>query len=151
MLKIHLGHQEQEFVSIQVLERESSDYGIADYWEINSLSTCIEVRAGSFHASVSCHLQVDDLVQCRDQLNDLLEWKENTADFMALEGWLRITFIMDERGRIELVGDLIDQPIDGNRLRFHLEIDQSFLPSILSDLDRAIEQNPVIGTPPLPQ
>jgi hypothetical protein len=151
MCEIRIGGEEYEYLSIHVIGRELSEGGLADYWECNWLTVLVEVCAGAFRASVRCQFQAEDLVHLRCSLQDLLDRKDDTADFSTLEGWLAAHLMMDERGRINLVGDLIDRPMDGNRLRFQLALDQSFLASILRELDRAIERFPVIGTPPLPQ
>jgi hypothetical protein len=148
MDKIHIGGEEHEFLSIQILDRESPESELADYWESNWLVCLVEVRAGGFQATVRCNFQAEDIVRLRDRLTDLSEWKENMADFSTLEGWLTAHFVMDEQGRIAVLGDLVDRPMDGNRLRFELAIDQSFLRPILRDLDCAIEAYPVVGSPP---
>ena len=151
MCEIHIGGKEHEYLSIQLRGRDASEQEFGDYFERNWLTALVEVRAGDFQASIRCQFQAEDFVHLRGSLQDLLDWKDSSADFSTLEGWLAAVFMMDERGRITLIGDLIDRPMDGNRLHFQLALDQSFLPSILSDLARVIEKYPVIGTPPLPQ
>ena len=151
MCKIHVGGESHEFLSVEILGCASADDEVHDYWDENWLAVLVEVRAGGFQGSVSCQFQAEELVQLRERLDDLFHWKEDSADFTTLESWLAIRFMIDKHGRITVLGDLIDRPLDGNRLRFELSIDQSFLPSTLRDLDHAIKTFPVIGTPPIPQ
>jgi len=123
MCKIHIGGREHEYLSIEILNRESPDSESPDYWEKNWLHSIVEVRVGAFSGSVSANFQAEDFVRIREQLRDLLGWKENDAEFGTLEGWLTARFMMDDRGGITVLGDLVDRPMDGNRLRFQFAID----------------------------
>ena len=49
----------------------------------------------------------------------------------------------DGKGRIELVGEVADQPGIGNRLHFALHFDQSQLAASIRDLESVISQFPV--------
>jgi hypothetical protein len=151
MCRIHIGSKDHEFIAIEIVARAASEFGPLDFWENNWLRCLVEVRAGGLRGNVECHLLTEDFVRLRDIVRDLHDWSENFLEFGTLEGWLTIAFTLDEKGGITLLGDLVDRPTDGNRLRFHLTLDQSYLPSILSDLDRAIKSYPVVGIPPLPQ
>jgi hypothetical protein len=55
-------------------------------------------------------------------------------------------FLATNVAALNFLGELRDCPC-GNRLRFLLKLDQSYLPPFLSDLDRAIVEYPVIGSP----
>jgi hypothetical protein len=145
MTQIHIGGEEHEFLAIEILGRERPEYPVG-YFDNNWLKCIIEVVAGGFRGTLQCSLQTEDLVRLREIGRDLQDWSENQVGFGTLEDWLRIDFFLNERGGIELLGELRDQDA-GNRLRFVLKLDQSYLPPFISDLERAIEQFPVIGSP----
>ncbi len=62
-----------------------------------------------------------------------------------MEGWVALVFQGDLVGHIKCSGTVLDQPGIGNRLEFTLDLDQSYLPKLLSDLDHLVETFPVIG------
>lgn len=151
MREIHIGGQEHEFLAIQILGRNSPESGIGEYFENNWLECVVSVRAGGFRGDIRSVFLTEDFVRLRDGLRELVDWKEISVDFSTLEGWLALHFSMDEKGGIVLHGDLVDRPLDGNRLRFDLAFDQSYLPPVIADLESAIEAYPVIGTCEPPQ
>jgi hypothetical protein len=148
MSRIHIGGQDREFLSIEIVTRERSEPS-GEYFDDNWLSCVIDVRAGGFRGSVPCSLLAEDFLRLREIARNLLNGTTDNPSFGTLEDWLRIDFLVDGRGGIELLGDLRDLG-GGNRLRFVLRLDQSYLPSFITDLNRAIPEYPVIGQPPLP-
>jgi len=149
MSRIHIGGEDREFLAIQIEGREQVEYPV-DYFDNNWLTCIVEVVAGGFRGTLRCSLLTEDLVRLREIARDLQDWSESQVGFGTLEDWLRIDFFLDDRGDIELLGELREQT-RGNRLHFLLKLDQSYLPSFIGDLDRAIREFPVIGSPPIPQ
>ena len=145
MSRIHIGNEEHEFLAIQIQGREEVKYSV-DYYDNNWLMCVTTVAAGGFRASVPSSLLTEDLVRLREIATHLLDWSEDQVYFNTLEDWLRIDFFLDERGTIELAGELREQ-VSGNRLRFVLKLDQSYLPPFICDLERAIVEYPIIGSP----
>jgi hypothetical protein len=148
MSRIQIGGQQHEFLAIEILGREQVEFPVT-YFENNWLTCIIEVVSGGFRGAVQCSLLTNDLVRLREIAMNLQNWSERELGFGTLEDWLRIDFFLDERGRLELLGDLRDQA-GGNRLRFVLKLDQTYLSPFIANLDRAIQQYPVIGSPQLP-
>jgi hypothetical protein len=62
-----------------------------------------------------------------------------------MEGWVSLDFEGDRLGHIRCSGTVMDDPGIGNRLNFTLDLDQSYLPQLISDLDHLIEVFPPIG------
>ena len=66
----------------------------------------------------------------------------------SIEHWISLTVKAESRGRIEISGELSDGAGAGNTLSFELaEVDQTYLPGWISDLDDIEKAFPVIGQP----
>jgi hypothetical protein len=145
MCEVKFGGQDHEVLAIRVLSRAGHDSPVPDYWENNWLSCQVEVRAGGFHAEVSCYFLTEDFPRLRDEIRDVYSDRATDAEFTTLEGQLEFRVTRNARGRIELFGHLSELG-NGNRLLFLLRFDQSYLPAIIRDLERLIECFPVIGS-----
>jgi hypothetical protein len=145
MSRIHIGNEEHEYLAIYIQGREHVEYPV-DYYDNNWLTCIIDVAAGGFRATLHSSLLTEDLVRLHEIATHLLDWSENQLYFSTLEDWLRIDFFLDERGSIDLLGELREHA-SGNRLRFVLKLDQSYLPLFICNLERAIAEYPVIGSP----
>jgi hypothetical protein len=145
MCEVRIGGQEHEFLAIRVLSRQAHDSPVPDYWENNWLCCEVGVRAGEIRADMPCYFLTEDFPRLRDQLNDLYSGSACDAEFMTLEGQLEFRVAGEERGGMELFGHLSELG-NGNRHRFLLQFDQSYLPQVLQDLERLIESFPVIGS-----
>jgi hypothetical protein len=118
---------------------------VSDRWNSNWLNSAVEVKAGEFSGRVACYLRADEFVRFRDQLRRLYDSLEGTAAFVTLEEQLKLTFVGDGSGRIDLEGVLRDQAGLGNTLDFHFALDQTYLPAVLTQLDALIATFPVRG------
>jgi hypothetical protein len=63
----------------------------------------------------------------------------------TIEGWLDLRLTGDGRGHVDLHGQLVDAPSDGNSLEFRLSLDQTYLPPLMAELRAALGQFPIVG------
>jgi hypothetical protein len=132
---------------LTIAVQRRSHAGCTDYWDGNWLSTNISVFIGGFRGRVDADLRAEELVAFRDQLRAVYESLSGRAEFHTMEGWLGLQVLADKTGHLRVTGDLLDEPGIGNRLSFSLDLDQTYLPNVLSALDEITRAFPVIGTP----
>jgi len=131
-----------------VVEPTSRNYPeCTDYWDGNWIRCAVDVRAGGFRGAVKADMRAEEFVAFRDALRRLYDELAGEATFETMEHWLRIAIVGDGRGHFEAKCELRDDPGMGNRLTFTLAFDQTYLPSMLRQLDAIVETCPVIGRP----
>lgn len=136
---------EGERVTITVLGRMHP--GSTDYWDGNWLVSPIDVSVGGFSGRVAAGLRIEELRTFRGELENLHETLVGEARLKSMEGWIGLTCLGDGRGHVEVTGYVRDEPGIGNELRFHLTIDQTFLPGIIAELHGVERAFPVLGKP----
>ena len=114
-------------------------------WDANWIRSEVEVRVGGFQGRFEAQLMTTDFPPFRDGLRALEKDLRGEVSFETLEEQVRVKVRGDGRGHINLDGELADVAGMGNRLAFHLEIDQTFLGAALQQLDALIEQYPIVG------
>ena len=99
----------------------------------------VSVRAESFTGQFQAHYASNDFAYLRDGLTRLNKKVFATFVFEPLEGQVRLKFVGSERGSIS-VECWAQESIDGRycTIEWQIEIDQSYLPPILRDLDEII-------------
>ena len=115
------------------------------------LDSTISIRAGAFAGSFDAALMTCDFPPFRRQLERLYEMLDSTATFDTIERQLRMKFTGNGRGGIVIHGVAGDRAADGNVLRFQFCIDQTFLPTIISDLQYIEAEFPSRVHPEFPQ
>jgi len=135
------GESQHERIEVDVLRYERSPVG--DYHDDNWLTAKVRVAAGGFRGAVDAAILTEELARFLDSLRPLYQSLRGTAQFTTLEEQLRMVLSGDGKGRIELVGEVADQPGIGNRLHFALHFDQSQLAASIRDLESVISQFPV--------
>jgi hypothetical protein len=140
-MKFSFGESERERVEVDVISYERPASG--EYHDDNWLTVSIAVRVGGFSGRVGAAIVTDELVRFAEQLHRLYEQLTGSAQFTTLEGQLSLTLSCDARGHITLRGEVLDQAGIGNRLSFHLNLDQSFLQQPMRELDAVIRVFPV--------
>ena len=96
----------------------------------------VEVVAGGFHGRFHAFLRTADFPPFRRQLLRLYKKLEGVASFTTLEEQLALRLTGDGKGHIAVEGTAIDFCGTGNRLQFEFAIDQTYLPRVISELDR---------------
>jgi hypothetical protein len=140
-MKFSFGDSERERIEVDVMSYERPASG--EYHDDNWLSVSITVRVGGFSGRVGAAIVTDELVRFAEQLHRLYKELTGSAEFTTLEGQLSLTLSCDTRGHITLRGEILDQAGIGNRLSFHLDLDQSFLQKSIGELDAVIRAFPV--------
>jgi len=140
-MKFSFGQSERERIEVDIMSYERAASG--EYSDDNWLSVSITVRVGGFSGRVDAAIVTDELVRFADQLHRLYEALTGSAEFTTLEGQLSLTLSCDALGHITLRGEILDQAGIGNRLSFHLDLDQSFLQKSIGELDAVIRAFPV--------
>ncbi len=141
-----MGSNEAEHLVIAVLGREHS--GADDYWDGNWVVATISIAVGGFTGTVRASLRMDELHRFNEGLKFINQNLFGAAVLESMEHWISLTVKAESRGRIEISGELSDQAGAGNVLSFDLsDVDQTYLPGWISDLDDIEEAFPVIGSP----
>jgi hypothetical protein len=99
------------------------------------VNTEIDIQAGFWRGVYVASLQAEDFPLFRQQLQALYSWKDNVAQFSTIEEWLTLKLTLDHHGHVRLEGTATDEPGTGNVLAFHLDLDQSYLPQIITELE----------------
>jgi len=132
MLAFHIGGESAEYVRVSNLR----DHG--DGW----FSADVEVVVGGFRGSYSADFNSWAFSDFHSQLEKLYRTVAGSAAFTSYEAQLELALTCDTQGHIQLRGEAMDYAGTGNKLVFRLEFDQTFLPTILRDLQLALERYP---------
>jgi hypothetical protein len=115
------------------------------------LKATVSIRAGAFAGSFDATLMTCDFPPFRSQLERLYDTLDGTATFDTIELQLGLECAGNGRGRIAIRGVAEDQVTDGNLLRCEFDIDQTFLPALISDLQDIEAKFPSRVHPEFPQ
>ena len=115
------------------------------------LSATISVHVGAFSASIDATFVTCDFPRFRRQLESLYKTLSGSAHFDTIERQLQIECVGNERGGIAINGIVRDRVGDGNELRFRFDIDQTYLPRLLSELQDIESDFPNKIHPAFPQ
>jgi len=145
-LLIHIGSTEQEYLSSAVLGRRYPN--ATNAWDAGWLDVKVSLRiarySGVFEGSIKAILLPSELLAWRNQLAELYQSLNGTANFSTLEGWLEIKCVGDGRGHIDIACRVTNEPGIGDLLTFRLWIDQTYLPAILCSIDQVLSIYPAI-------
>lgn len=120
--------------------------GTSDYWDGNWVSTRIEILAGGFRGKIEADLRSEEFDAFRKGVQQLYATLNGRAELSTLEGWITLTLEGDGRGHVKVTGAVLDQPGIGNRLIFNFDLDQTYLPEVIEQLNLILETYPVVGT-----
>ena len=95
----------------------------------------VAIAVRGFKGLVSASFERDDFRMFEARLRPLYETLIGTAEFSSLEKQVVFSLKGDGRGGIAVSGEAWPQPCYENRLEFEFEIDQTFIPAILSQLE----------------
>jgi hypothetical protein len=146
---IHLGDETTSYISVEILSRERPD--ATDYSDGNWLNSVVEVSAGPWRGSYRASVRADEFADFYKQLQVLyVDTDAQPAQFHSMEPWLQLTVERSDRlGHLRVVGRAQAEPFfEGhNLLQFVLELDQTYLPRVLDELEQVLNEFPVIGSP----
>jgi hypothetical protein len=145
----HFGHETTSYISVEVLSRARPD--ATDYWDGNWLNSVVEVAAGPWRGSYRASLRADEFAELHNQLQVLYEdTGSQPAQFNSMEPWLQFSVERSDRlGHLRVAGRAQAEPFfdSHNVLHFALELDQTYLPRVLDELEQVLNEFPVIGSP----
>jgi hypothetical protein len=134
-----IGSRGGDHISLRPLCRPNP--GATDYWDGNWLKVAVEVRTGAFRGKYVADLRVEEFESFRAQLDALYK------ALNSMEGWVSVRLAADRLGRLNAECEVRDQPGMGSRLLFTLDLDQSFIPTMVAALDDVIRSYPLVGPP----
>ncbi len=144
---VHLGTSGSH-LRFEVIGREHPDRD--DYWDGNWLRTRTRVRAGPFRGDIDSSLRTDEFRHFLQGLRALAGGPDaGSAVFDSIERWLEVRVVRDHLGHVSIEGWCTDPAaLSPNRLRSSLgELDQTFLPPMIAQLEAVLERFPVVGDP----
>jgi hypothetical protein len=109
----------------------------------NNISVEIYIKAGGFTGCYEAWFDLQDFIRLRAGFHLLYTSLSASVKFETMEGQLEFEVVGDGRGHFEIRGVAGDTDFVSNQLRFFLEIDQSYIPAIIQDLDGIIKQNAI--------
>lgn len=140
MSSFAFGGGEHQRVEVQVHGYERAPVG--EHYDDNWVRVSVLVAVGAFSGEYAATFLTSDFVDFRAGLQALHESLEGNAVFSTLEDQLSLELTVNGRGGIALKGVALDAPCTGNRLEFKLDLDQSYLPSVLEGLDEILGKFP---------
>ena len=144
-LSFRLGGERKDFVEVHVLRREHPE--ATDYDDGNWLVARIGLDVGSFQGGYEASIRSVELEGFLHHVRRLHQDLRGEAKFTTMEEQLRLHLTADGRGHVSVSGTAQDAAGTGNRLEFHLEVDQTHLTPLVTQLERVLEEFPVRGTP----
>jgi hypothetical protein len=125
---------------IKVLTKGFSYPNSSDDYDSQWIKCYIDLKAGVFSANYKAEFMTVDFKQFKKGLEYLYEHLDRTAKFEGLEGYLKITLKGDGIGHMEVFCEASEQPgYHESTLSFYLDIDQTFIPQLIRQLDEIID------------
>jgi hypothetical protein len=135
MLGFAIGAEEQERVSIEIVGGHAEA-------QIQWLRASVAVRAGGFTGHFDTDFIANDISRFLGELRELYRTLQGSACFTSWDKQIELKLEGNGRGGVGLLGEAMDIAGTGNRLRFHLDIDQTYLPTLVSDLEQICAEYP---------
>ncbi len=131
------------FICVEVLGRSYPN--ALDYWDGNWLEAHLSAEIPGFKVNCPLSIRTDELHSFLTELRSLYSILQGKAQFRTMEEGLQINLEAGKGGHIELKAK-IQFPIGtGAILELGFEIDQTYLPSILNQVEIVISCFPIVG------
>lgn len=132
-----------DHVWIKILGRAHPD--CQDYWDGNWLKVEVDIKCGGLAAFFLADFRADEFAEFANHVNDMTKNRSETASFTTMEGCLELTLRSDRFGHLFVEGQGRDTPGRNSVIRFEFEIDITYLPPLLVQLDEITRTWPVLG------
>jgi hypothetical protein len=106
----------------------------------------VAIRTGGFTGGFSTSFLALDVSRFLGELRQLHATLQGRAQFTTWEKQIEITLEGNGRGQIAVTGDAMDQAGTGNRLRFDIGTDQTYLPKLIAQLESICTTYPARAT-----
>lgn len=127
---LHIG-SDVEFISFSMASPFKDEY---TQW----FKTKVCVQVESFRGSFQSVLDQQALLHFQKGLQLLYQNLQGSAELAPIEEQITLKLLGNGRGGITVSGAAWSKPRYGNHLEFSFEMDQTFLPSVLAQLDAII-------------
>ena len=118
-----------------------------DYFDGNWLSASVAVAISGFRADFPFAVLAQDLAKFHAEIIALHDSLEGSAEFMPTEPSVILQVAIDGFGRLAWKCKAQHPLGYGATLEFEFTADQSYLPSLISQLSGVLEKYPVRGEP----
>lgn len=132
-----------EHITIADLHRPDP-VGGEDEWDLDWMTSRIELRVRKIRGSVDANLRAEDFVRFRDALRPLYASLVGSAKLLTMEHNIELVVTGDGRGHFRVECLVRDGSMCEIRMQFPLEIDQTELGAVLRQLDVICESFPVL-------
>jgi hypothetical protein len=110
-------------------------------WDSKWLRAEVQIKVGAFAGNYIGEFMNVDFFELRKHLTYLYDHLGSSFTFEPLESYLKLTFKGDGLGHIELFCQASDNPgWNASNFEFYLNIDQTFIPKLINQLDLIIEE-----------
>lgn len=130
-----IGAEEHERVSVDVISSHMDA-------ELRWLNAQVAVHAGGFSGEFVTDFLARDVSLFLNQLRELYRTLKGAAQFTTWEKQIELKLEGNGRGAISVIGEAMDIAGTGNLLRFRLEVDQTYLPKVIADLETVCAAHP---------
>ncbi len=144
-LVVVIGSIAGDYLALRPVGR--SNPGATDYWDGNWLKVDVDVRTGAFGGMYVADLRVEEFENFRAQIDTLYRSLKGEAVLSSMEGWVSVRLAADRLGHLKAECEVRDVPGMGSRLLFTLDLDQSFIPTIVAALNGVMRTYPLVGHP----
>ena len=127
MQLLHIG-SDSEFISFSMAALTKDEYA---QWFETKVFIQVESFTGSFQSLLDHHA----LLKFHQELQLLYETLQGSAQLAPIEEQITLQLSGNGRGGVTASGAAWSRPRYGNHLEFSFEIDQTFLPSVLAQLN----------------
>lgn len=131
------------FIRIDLIDY---NYPYADLdWDKNWISGIVKVKAGAFSGEFKTDFMTVDFVSFKNEMEKLYDKLNGIATFYTLENQVEIKIIGDGIGHLKAECKVMDYASIGNKLKFEIDFDQTYIPKLLNQLEKITRRFPKIG------
>jgi hypothetical protein len=130
-------------IIVDVLNRKYPEFD--DYWDGNWLNSTINIIIPGYRVLFPADIRADDIHRFYNQLKELNKSLKGTAVFENIEGIIELKAAINKLGRIEWQGKTTFPVGTGATLEFQFRSNQSYLPSLISQIEKIAICYPVLG------
>ena len=109
-----------------------------DHDDYSWLPGTVVISVGNFSGSYDFMPRIEEIEMFKNEISTLYQKLNGIATFETLEDQIKLTLSGNGRGCIFVSGIATDSPGRGNRLHFTFDIDQTYLPNLINELDSII-------------